>query len=159
MRDRVKEGQMWLLLIIVGWLVLCLCGCKQIEYVPVKEVRTVELLQNGMFGANGFRGVDESTKVTIHDSVVVVVNQQGEEVSRKEWHEKETDREYREKYEELLSMYESLRSEKTDTIQVPYPVEKKLSKWQQTCVNYGGEAIVMCIVLIVGLVIMIVRRI
>ena len=158
MRDRVKEGQIWLLFIIVMWAVLSLCGCKQVEYVPVKEVRTVELQQNGMFGANGFRGVDESTKVTIHDSVVVVVNQQGEEVSRKEFHEKETDREYREKYEELLMMYESLRSEKTDTVQVPYPVEKKLGKWEQTCVNYGGEAIVICFVLMFIIVWMAYKR-
>ena len=50
MKDRIKEGQMWLLFIIVMWVVLSLCGCKQVEYVPVKEVKTVELQQNGMFG-------------------------------------------------------------------------------------------------------------
>lgn len=158
MRDRVKEGQAWLIIIVIAWIVVTLCGCKQVEYVPVKEVKTVEIQQNGMYGMNGFHGVDESTKVTIHDSVVVVVNQQGEEVSRKEYHEKETDREYREKYEELLMMYESLRSEKTDTVQVPYPVEKKLGKWEQTCVNYGGEAIVGCFVLMFVVIWMIYKR-
>lgn len=148
MRDRVKEGQMWLLLIIVGWLILSLCGCKQVEYVPVKEVKTVEIERNGINWSDRSYGSNETTMITIKDSVVVVVNQQGEEVRREEWHEKETDREYREKYEELLSMYESLRSEKTDTIQVPYPVERKLGRWEQTCVNYGGEAIVMCVVML-----------
>lgn len=158
MRNRVEQGKWMLLIILIGWLTCLLCGCKSVEYVPIKEVRNVVLEQNGMFGTNGFRWVDESTKVTIHDSVVVVVNQQGEEVSRKEFHEKETDREYREKYEELLSMYESLRSEKTDTIEVPYPVEKDLSRWEQTCVNYGGEAIVTLVVMIVGLIIYVVRK-
>lgn len=148
MRDRVKEGQMWLLLIIVGWLILSLCGCKQVEYVPVQEVKTVEIERNGINWSDRSYGSNETTMITIKDSVVVVVNQQGEEVRREEWHEKETDREYREKYEELLSMYESLRSEKTDTIQVPYPVERKLGRWEQTCVNYGGEAIVMCVVML-----------
>lgn len=148
MRDRVKEGQMWLLLIIVGWLILSLCGCKQVEYVPVQEVKTVEIERNGINWSDRSYGLNETTMITIKDSVVVVVNQQGEEVRREEWHEKETDREYREKYEELLSMYESLRSEKTDTIQVPYPVERKLGRWEQTCVNYGGEAIVMCVVML-----------
>jgi hypothetical protein len=148
MRDRVKEGQMWLLLIIVGWLILSLCGCKQVEYVPVKEMKTVEIERNGINWSDRSYGSNETTMITIKDSVVVVVNQQGEEVRREEWHEKETDREYREKYEELLSMYESLRSEKTDTIQVPYPVERKLGRWEQTCVNYGGEAIVMCVVML-----------
>lgn len=158
MRDRVKEGQIWLLFIVIMWLVLSLCSCKSVEYVPVKEVRTVELRQNGIFGAYGSYESSESTNVTIHDSVVVVVNQQGEEVSRKEWHEKETDREYKEKYEELKAMYESLKSEKTDTIHVPYPVEKKLSKWEKTCVNYGGGAIVLCFVLIFVLVYLTVKR-
>lgn len=158
MRDRVKEGQMWLLLIIIGWLVLSLCSCKQIEYVPVKEVKTVEVERNGINWSDRFNGVNETTMITIKDSVVVVVNQQGEEVRREEWHEKETDREYREKYEELLSMYESLRSEKTDTIEVPYPVEKELSRWEQTCVNYGGEAIVTIVVVIIGLIIYVVKR-
>ena len=148
MRDRVKEGQMWLLLIIVGWLILSLCGCKQVEYVPVKEVKTVEIERNGINWSDRSYGSNETTMITIKDSVVVVVNQQGEEVRREEWHEKETDREYREKYEELLSMYESVRSEKPDTIQVPYPVERKLGRWEQTCVNYGGEAIVMCVVML-----------
>ena len=132
--------------------VVVLAGCKQVEYVPVKEVRTVELQQNGMFGSNGFHGVDESTKVTIHDSVVVVVNQQGEEVSRKEWHEKETDREYREKYEELMAMYESLMSEKTDTVTVPYPVERKMTKWERTKDDWGGWAMLAVVVLSVAVV-------
>lgn len=148
MRDRVKEGQMWLLLIIVGWLILSLCGCKQVEYVPVQEVKTVEIERNGINWSDRSYGSNETTMITIKDSLVIVVNEQGNEVRREEWHEKETDREYREKYEELLLMYESLRSEKTDTIEVPYPVERKLGRWEQTCVNYGGEAIVMCVVML-----------
>lgn len=138
------KGKAWMRLLAV---MLLLAGCKGVEYVPVKEVRTVELQQNGMFGSNGFRGVDESTKVTIHDSVVVVVNQQGEEVKREEWHEKETDREYREKYEELLMMYESLRSEKKDTVQVPYPVERELSRWERFRLDWGGWAMSAVVVL------------
>ena len=147
MRDRVKEGQIWLLFIIVMWVVLSLCGCKQVEYVPVKEVKTVEVERNGMFGANGFHGTNESTKVTIFDSIRIVVNQQGEEVSRNEYHSVETDREYKEKYETLLESYESLLSEKNDTTTVIQEVEKKLSRWEQTCVSYGGEAIIGCFVL------------
>ena len=157
-RDRVKEGQIWLLFIIVVWIVLQLCGCKQVEYVPLKEVKTVEIERNGINWSDRSYGSNETTMITIKDSVVVVVNQQGEEVRREEWHEKETDREYREKYEELLSMYESLRSEKTDTVQVPYPIEKKLSKWEQTCVNYGGEAIVICVVFLFVIIWMTYKR-
>lgn len=137
MRDRVKEGQMWLLLIIVGWLVLCLCSCKQIEYVPYK-VETKDSIYLNKYIRDSIYVTTEKETVVKNDTIYVTKTQY--------------------KYKERL-LTDTMYVEKIDSIQVPYPVEKKLSKWQQTCVNYGGEAIVMCIVLIVGLVIMIVRRI
>lgn len=137
MRDRVKEGQMWLLLIIVGWLVLSLCSCKQIEYVPYK-VETKDSIYLNKYIRDSIYVTTEKETVVKNDTIYVTKTQY--------------------KYKERL-LTDTMYVEKIDSIQVPYPVEKKLSKWQQTCVNYGGEAIVMCIVLIVGLVIMIVRRI
>ena len=137
MRDRVKEGQMWLLLIIVGWLVLCLCGCKQVEYVPYK-VETKDSIYLNKYIRDSIYVTTEKETVVKNDTIYVTKTQY--------------------KYKERL-LTDTMYVEKIDSIQVPYPVEKKLSKWQYTCLNYGGEAIVMCIVLIVGLVIMIVRRI
>ena len=137
MRDRVKEGQMWLLLIIVGWLILSLCGCKQVEYVPYK-VETKDSIYLNKYIRDSIYVTTEKETVVKNDTIYVTKTQY--------------------KYKERL-LTDTMYVEKIDSIQVPYPVEKKLSKWQYTCVNYGGEAIVMCIVLIVGLVIMIVRRI
>lgn len=137
MRDRVKEGQMWLLLIIVGWLVLSLCSCKQVEYVPYK-VEAKDSIYLNKYIRDSIYVTTEKETVVKNDTIYVTKTQY--------------------KYKERL-LTDTMYVEKIDSIQVPYPVEKKLSKWQQTCVNYGGEAIVMCIVLIVGLVIMIVRRI
>lgn len=137
MRDRVKEGQMWLLLIIVGWLVLSLCSCKQIEYVPYK-VETKDSIYLTKYVKDSVYVTIEKETVVKNDTIYVTKTQY--------------------KYKERL-LTDTMYVERIDSIQVPYPVEKKLSKWQQTCVNYGGEAIVMCVVLIVGLVIMIVRRI
>ena len=133
----MKEGQMWLLLIIVGWLVLSLCSCKQIEYVPYK-VETKDSIYLNKYIRDSIYVTTEKETVVKNDTIYVTKTQY--------------------KYKERL-LTDTMYVEKIDSIQVPYPVEKKLSKWQQTCVNYGGEAIVMCIVLIVGLVIMIVRRI
>lgn len=136
-RDRIKEGQMWLLLIIIGWLVLSLCSCKQIEYVPYK-VETKDSIYLNKYIRDSIYVTTEKETVVKNDTIYVTKTQY--------------------KYKERL-LTDTMYVERIDSIQVPYPVEKKLSKWQQTCVNYGGEAIVMCIVLIVGLVIMIVRRI
>lgn len=37
---------------------------------------------------------------------------------------------------------------KVDSVSVPYPVEKKLSKWQQAKVDWGGWAMLIVVVLI-----------
>lgn len=132
MRDRVKEGQMWLLLIIVGWLILSLCGCKQVEYVPVKVEAKDSIYLT--------KYVKDSVYVEVFKGEKVF---KGEEGGNDTIYITETKIVYREKL-----LIDTMYVEKVDTIQVPYPVEKKLSKWEQTCVNYGGEAIVMCVVML-----------
>ena len=47
---------------------------------------------------------------------------------------------------------------KTDSIRVPYPVEKKLSKWQQLRMDFGGWAMGGTVVAIVFIIIWLVRR-
>lgn len=45
---------------------------------------------------------------------------------------------------------------KADSIQVPYPVEKELTRWQQFRMDFGGWA--MCIV-VISILILIVYKI
>ena len=47
---------------------------------------------------------------------------------------------------------------KSDSIRVPYPVEKKLSKWQQFRLDFGGWAMGGTVVAIVFILIWLVRR-
>ena len=49
---------------------------------------------------------------------------------------------------ENLQRFTAIRDTVRDTIQVPYPVEKKLSKWQQAKVDWGGWAMLIVVVLI-----------
>lgn len=143
MRDRVKEGQAWFLLIVVGWMVLMLCGCKQVEYVPVHiETRDSIYL----------------TKM-VRDSVFVEVIKDEKAVKGKNGENDtvyvtETIYKYKEKV-----VADTAYIERVDSVEVPYPVEKKLSKWEQTCVNYGGEALVFSFVLFFVIVWLICKRI
>lgn len=60
--------------------------------------------------------------------------------------------EYRYKYlYKFRDRVDTLYLSRTDSIAVPYPVEKQLTRWQQTKVSYGGWAIgiVFIIILIV----------
>ena len=50
---------------------------------------------------------------------------------------------------ENLQRLTAIRDTARDTIQVPYPVEKKLSKWQQTKVDWGGWAMLGVLVVII----------
>lgn len=47
---------------------------------------------------------------------------------------------------EQLQKMSAIRDTVRDTIQVPCPVEKKLTKWQQEKVNWGGWAMLMVVI-------------
>ena len=47
---------------------------------------------------------------------------------------------------------------KTDSVRVPYPVERKLSKWQQFRLDFGGWAMGGTVVAIVFIIIWLVKR-
>lgn len=107
------------LIFIIILLMSAICiGCRTIEYYPVETVRTDTVYVNRLM-------VDS---VLVRDSVHVV--EKGDTVT-----------EYRYKYvyrykDRIDTLYVSRR----DTVSVPYPVEKELTKWQTVKVNYGGWA-------------------
>lgn len=59
---------------------------------------------------------------------------------------------------EQLQKMSAFRDTVRDTIQVPYPVEKKLSKWQQTKLDWGGWAILAANVMIILFFVFALRR-
>lgn len=110
-------------------LLLVLTGCRTIEYYPLETVRIDTVYVNQ-------QRVDS---VMVRDSVHIY--QKGDTVT-----------EFRLKYiYKYKDRTDTLYLSKTDTVSVPYPVEKQLTKWQQTKVNYGGWAmgIVFVFILIV----------
>lgn len=104
-------------------------GCRTIEYCTLETVRSDTVyIQSAK--------VDS---VMVRDSVHIT--EKGDTVT-----------EFRLKYiYKYKDRTDTLYLSKTDTLSVPYPVEKQLTKWQQTKVNYGGWAlgIVFAFILIV----------
>lgn len=100
-------------------LLLVLTGCRTIEYYPLETVRIDTVyIQSAK--------VDS---VLVRDSVHIY--QKGDTVT-----------EFRLKYiYKYRDRVDTLYLSKTDTVSVPYPVEKQLTKWQSVKVNYGGWAI------------------
>lgn len=123
----MKTGAI-LLLYVLAVLAL-LSGCRSVQYVPVETVKHDSIYLH---------------KVT-RDSILrydsIYVRDAGDTV----WLEK-----YKYLYRDRWRV-DTLVSVRTDTVGVPYPVEKKLTKWQQFKMDAGGYAIVIgfCVVLVV----------
>ena len=115
-------------------MLLSLVGCKQIEYVPVVEHHTEYINRTDTF--------IQKDSVLLHDSVFI--HMKGDTVWYEKWHTQ-----YRDRWHERIVTDTLLRA---DSIPVPYPVEKKLTAWQQTKQNYGGWAMGILAALIVILI-------
>lgn len=121
-------------------ILLFMFSCRSVQYVPVESVRTVRdsvVMRDSIVWHERVR---ERDSVVTRDSVVLVVDASGNVVRTELYRQKEVYRELREEYDRLMAAYKRLEAEKIDSVQVPYPVEKKLTRWQQTKVNYGGWA-------------------
>lgn len=101
------------------WLAVTLSGCTSTRYVPVETVRT--------------EYKDKVREVHTTDSVVDTrfVYVKGDTVigyrDRVKW---------RDRY-----VHDTCTVVKTDSIAVPYPVERELTWWQQTKMDFGGMAL------------------
>lgn len=100
-------------------LLLLLPGCRSVEYIPAETVRSDTIYVNRL-------SVDT---VLVRDSIRIM--ERGDTVT-----------EFRLKYVyRYKDRVDTLYLSRADSIQVPYPVEKQLTRWQQVKVSYGGWAI------------------
>lgn len=97
-------------------------GCRTTQYVPVETVRYDTTYVNKL-------KVD-----SIYDKEFVYVN--GDTVYRYN---------YKYKYQMIR---DTVYMSNVDSIQVPYPVERKLTRWEQFKINIGGYAVFAIIVTI-----------
>ena len=96
-----------------------LVGCSRVQYVPVESVRTDSVFV--------YRNV--ASTVTIKDSIHIDRARDTVKVVQYKY--------VGERFERTDTLYIS----RVDSVRIPYPVEKRLTKWQQVKINYGGKAI------------------
>ena len=126
----IEVGRMKKILLLL-FVLITLTGCKTVRYVPVPEyhtlyktrVDTVQLLDSVYF----------------RDSVFIAAKGDTVYMTKTHWRER------------LRNIYHT----KTDTImqrdsiRVPYPVEKPLTKWQRWKMDAGGWAMGVAAVLVI----------
>lgn len=113
-------------IIIIAIAALCLSACKSIKYVPVETIKVDTTYISQI----------KIDSVYYRDSIYV---------------EHKGDTVYLSKYKYLykyIEKHDTLWREKTDTIQVAYPVEAQLSKWQKIKINIG-EYLITAIALVI----------
>jgi len=112
-------------ILVVLLLSFLLSGCTTTKYVPVETVRTDTVYQSKI----------ERDSVYLHDSVYVKEWQKGDTIfrDRDRWHTKFVERE----------VHDTLYQSKTDSIAVPYPVEKELSWWERKKIEFGELAMLI----------------
>lgn len=104
------------LIVIVALLLFSLTGCRsRIQYVPVESVHTE------------YKDRLQRDSIYVRDSVYI--RDKGDTVFTDRW---------RYVYKDKLVRDTLLIN---DTVRVPYPIEKQLSRWQQTKMDVGGWAI------------------
>lgn len=107
---------LWMLIILLaGFVLIGLGACRSVRYIPVESVHhdsVVTILY-------------QRDSVYQHDSVYI--KEKADTVLIERWHTRWRDR----------VSHDTLYMSKTDTIRVPVPVERKLSKAERTYITIG----------------------
>lgn len=125
-----------LLYIILLTLAISLTSCRSIKDVPVETVKTEYKTRDSI----RFDSIYE------HDSIFLFVK--GDTVYKEK---------YRYKYR-YLTINKTDTVMLTDSVQIPYPVEKQLTRWQRMKIELGGWAVGVIVILSIVLMIKLFRN-
>lgn len=103
-----------------------MAGCRQVQYVPVETVRMDSIY------------LTQTLRDSIYKYDSIYVRDKGDTVFVD-----------RHKYMFIDKVHvDTIVSVRVDTLSVPYPVEKKLTRWEQFRLDVGGYAIFAVVVTI-----------
>jgi hypothetical protein len=115
-----------------------MCSCKSIQYVPVETVKTEYKVRTDT--------LTQKDSIYLRDSIWV--EKSGDTVTTYK-----TRYVYQDRWRDRVVRDTVI---KTDSIQVPYPVERKLSRWEAFCLDYGKVMVGTTGVLLLSIAIIIV---
>lgn len=156
MDDKEIKYYVYSILIIIGLLSLtaiCMTSCSHRVYVPVQSIRTDTIyiakkdsvhIKDSLITR---QVINIRDSVAIHDSVVTVKDEQGNIKERlivryrDHWHATQDALTLLRLIDRYKASNDSLRATMREHIEVPIPVEKKLSRWQKIKMDVGGWVI------------------
>lgn len=156
----------WLLMFALA---IMLSACTSTKYVPVESVRTEYVHGDNSELLNVIKSLTERLhqKEQQVDSLMqsyrelLVLSDKGDTlrhdrekiVYRASHRESELEKLVESKNDSIRELLRQLESVKSDSIRVPYPVERKLSRWEKAKMDFGGFAmggvvIALCIAVV-----------
>lgn len=155
-------------------LALMLSACTSTKYVPVESVRTEYVHGDNSELLNVIKSLTERLhqKEQQVDSLMqsyrelLVLSDKGDTlrhdrekiVYRASHRESELKKLVESKNDSIRELLRQLESVKSDSIRVPYPVERKLSRWEQAKMDFGGMAIGATVLLVVFVIAWLIKR-
>ena len=129
----IKHLVIGLIMGLLACALITMCtGCTTTQYVPVIEHKTDTVYQNKV----------KHDSIWQHDSVQIMIK--GDSVTIDRWHTKYVSKE----------VHDTTYISKTDSVPVPYPVEKlvpaELTTWQKLRMNIGTFMIFATLLFAVG---------
>jgi len=128
--EKAYKGCFWSFVIFIVLMMIILFNSCSPKVIYVPEYHTEVVTRT-----------DSVVKIdSVHVKDSVIIKQAGDTIEIDRWHT-----EYKDRWRERVVVDSFI---KVDSVSVPYPVEKKLSKWQQAKVDWGGWAMPFVVVLI-----------
>lgn len=150
--DRAFYEVLRTIAVLAGTLILCIVagiltsGCTpKVRYIPVESVTsrtdTVYSVKVRVDSVKSVERIYESDNC--YDSIVPIVDSLNRVIGWDRYHFRETTKRDSREIERLRSENDSLKAIRNDSVhmRVPYPVERPLSKWEKTKMDFGGMAI------------------
>ena len=167
MEDKDIKYYVYSMLILIGLLALtslCFTSCSHRVYVPVQSIRTDTIYMSRKDSVHikdsliTRQVINIRDSVAIHDSVVIIKDEQGNIKEkliiryRDRWHATQDNL----TLQRLLAHYKAsndiLRATRKERIEVPVPVERKLSRWEKLKMDVGGWAIGAMSTVLLGII-------
>lgn len=121
---------------IIILLASAICSCRSVKYVPVESVRQDTVYVNRL----------HRDSVYVADSVYVREKGDTVQIMRTRY------------VDRWRTRTDTLRMVSNDTIRVPYPVERELTRWQRFKLDIGGIAIGVVAAALLAIVVWLVLR-
>ncbi len=153
--NQIFGGALIVILCLMA-LTLMATSCTTTKYVPVETVKTeyvaadTTAIYNRILNRFEAQRKEENRYDSLFDRMkeTVVIRENGDTarhdreriIYRVTHREKELEYEVAERDSVINSLRLQLSTVKTDSVAVPYPVEKELTRWQQTKQDWGGTA-------------------